>query len=189
MQLRLGMCLRIHTVCVWEQETHTRTHARSCMQRERAAIRWKPSETFEGKSPRHDESLLSPGRAKDEERQSEISEIVSRLNDTGPTWERGEGKIWRRYDEARDRSPPANTHTHTHWIIKNCLRNELHSSQTEFSVYFSLLVFLLTVTAFFLGLCHFTICCKNPPVGTPTVSPRTMCRVDFDKLHRPNIWQ
>lgn len=37
------------------------------------------------------------------ERESDLSDLVSQLNDTGPTWERRKAKLSARNDESKDR--------------------------------------------------------------------------------------
>lgn len=40
---------------------------------------------------------------RERERESDLSDLVSQLNDTGPTWERRKAKLSARNDESKDR--------------------------------------------------------------------------------------
>lgn len=43
------------------------------------------------------------GGGRERERESDLSDLVSQLNDTGPTWERRKAKLSARNDESKDR--------------------------------------------------------------------------------------
>lgn len=57
---------------------------------------------------RQRESSATRGGGREEggrerERESDLSDLVSQLNDTGPTWERRKAKLSARNDESKDR--------------------------------------------------------------------------------------
>lgn len=130
---------------VWERDTHTHTHTYAERVSNEQIFVLNPARGLR-KRQKYKERLVYPGRGDKVKYQILCLSLMTQ----DPHGREGKPRSERDMmnPETDNLKPPNSQPTHTHRVMKTCLRNQLHSSETTFSV-FSLLVFLVTVSAFF----------------------------------------